>query len=180
MSTLEDKGFSPEAIDRLITQIIDLGRVNLTSDPSTAGINSLSTMLVEIVDRRSKLSRIQGRVLVAGKRSKAKLTHLKAEIKIGLDELLTSDNEVKRASNQRTREARARQRLAPQYEEMKDLEEEVIVFDGILEACAIADKNLTQAKEAVSKQTQIASLDLQASGMPPMPQVIPKVGRSGL
>lgn len=159
----------------VVAEIARLGEVKIPDQDAESLIEYNDTFQA-IIDKRSLLSRMQSKLVVAVKSLKARVSGATAEIKIQLDELLVADPEVKSRPSKESRLTLARYKLAARFADLNDLKTRLAEFEGLLSVCEMSDRNLTVAKESLGRIVHVTEMNLVTQGR--IPQV--QLGRPGL
>lgn len=148
--------------DRTVQAISALGVVPIPGPGPT--YDELRRALVTISGRRDRLATLMARITMRAREAKNRLVNAEAALRIRVDELLVNDAEV-RSARAVEQLSRARIKAAVEGREVLAAELDRQLWDGMVDVCSMAEKNLQIAKEQVSKLVQIAELEAAGHGL---------------
>ena len=160
------KDLDSELVHVVTYKILALGRVQIQTDATADALPMMINRLAGVIDNRAMLTQIQGPLLIERRNLKGELQVREAELKIALDDALLDDDHVRMGSSKEIRLARARQKHKDSRITINMMRRRLASCEGLLEVCAIVDKDLTQAKETLSRQVQVIQMELQLQGRP--------------
>lgn len=138
-----------------------LGVVRLPAE--TAPVSEVRAALGDVVQKRSRLLSIAGRIVQRLRETKVELQEAKTTLRLRLDEMTANDPEV-RARRAVEAAALARLKCKGHFDVVDEVSRRLERLEGVYEVCSFAERALESAKQSLHRMVQLVEADAYGAG----------------